>query len=627
MKQRPILVAVIGYIIGILWGLYFQFSMVLFYILILTTYYIVKNILRNHKKRKFKLLSIDRYSRYLKLIVNTKVTFILIIFSLISNGIVLYRNNQYETTYQDGENLQEVGIVVSQKTEKQYYDLYQVKLLNAKPFHLTIQVSKKSKELEYGDKVNLKGEYKKPSEQRNYGGYNDGAYLKTLKIIGRMKVDEVEVLAKGQINPILQLANQINLKIKEKIDKNLEKEEASILRGMLLGDTSQIEEEVKEDFQISNISHILAISGMHVAYIVIGIQALSQKSLGKKKTKIIIIVLIIFYAFVTGFSPSVVRAVVMAVLSMGAGLLYRKNDTWNTIAISLFGILVYNPFLILNVGLQLSYIGTIGIILFHSTFLRILKFIKREKIKEIMAVSLSAQITILPILVYHFNKIGIYFLMTNLLVSFIIGPIMIMGFLSLIINWLIIPVNIGIRILNGIANFAQLPFSKIYIVTPSVLSILFYFIGIIVFQQIYKIYHSNYRITTQRRVRNLIALFRYRFRQKKKKYIKFIIMVLVMMLIFNFWPRNLKIYFVDVGQGDGTFIVTPQRKTILVDGGGSLSKEFDVGKKTLLPYLLDRGYTKIDYMIISHFDQDHVRFYPIFIARNKSKKCDNRKTI
>lgn len=104
-------------------------------------------------------------------------------------------------------------------------------------------------------------------------------------------------------------------------------------------------------------------------------------------------------------------------------------------------------------------------------------------------------------------------------------------------------------------------------------------------------------------------------------------MFLVMMLIFNFWPRNLKIYFVDVGQGDGTFIVTPQRKTILVDGGGSLSKEFDVGKKTLLPYLLDRGYTKIDYMIISHFDQDHVRFYPIFITRNKSKKCDNRKTI
>ncbi len=69
----------------------------------------------------------------------------------------------------------------------------------------------------------------------------------------------------------------------------------------------------------------------------------------------------------------------------------------------------------------------------------------------------------------------------------------------------------------------------------------------------------------------------------------------------------MKIYFVDVGQGDCTFIVTPRNKTILIDGGGSLLEEFDVGKRTVIPYLLDRGYTTIDYIMISHFDQDHVR--------------------
>ena len=85
------------------------------------------------------------------------------------------------------------------------------------------------------------------------------------------------------------------------------------------------------------------------------------------------------------------------------------------------------------------------------------------------------------------------------------------------------------------------------------------------------------------------------------------------------------IQFIDVGQGDATFIVTPHNKTILIDGGGS--KDFDVGKNTLLPYLLDRGYSSIDYLIPSHFDNDHIGRFTICDARNKSKKYHNRKTI
>ena len=103
--------------------------------------------------------------------------------------------------------------------------------------------------------------------------------------------------------------------------------------------------------------------------------------------------------------------------------------------------------------------------------------------------------------------------------------------------------------------------------------------------------------------------------------------LLMFILVISLLPKKLKIYFVDVGQGDGTFIVTPKNKTILIDGGGSLTDEFDVGDKILIPYLLDRGYTTIDYIIISHFDQDHVRLYPIFVTRNKSEKCDYRKAI
>lgn len=628
MKQRPILVAVIGYMIGILWGLYFRFGIVLCYILILATYYSLKKFVKFQKEHHFKLLSFSRYSRYLKLVINTKVVFIFVIFSIISNGIVLFQNDRYDNFYRDGENVEITGVVVSQKIEKSYYNLYQIKVLNSKSFNLYIQVSKKNEELEYGNQVKLQGVYQKPSKKRNHGGYDDSQYLKTLKIAGRVKVNQVEVIAKKQQNIILQYANRISLKSKEKIETIFGEEMASILKGLLLGETGDIEEEVKENFQVANISHVLAISGMHIGYLILGFQVLLKKKIGTKKTKIVTIIILVFYTFITGFSPSIVRAVVMGIITIGGGLANRKSDVWNSLAISLLGILFYNPFLILNVGLQLSYLGTIGIILFQPTILKIfevnplkkrLKSNRKSKVlekgKEIVTVSLSAQIMILPILLYHFNIFGVYFLITNLLVSLVIGSIIIMGFFCVILSFIFIsiakllavPLGLGLVFLNLISKFSELPFSKIYIPTPSWITISLYVIGILIGNQICRIYQSITLTLTQKRVKNIIALFHYQFRQKKKKYLIGMSMILLILVSIHFIPKDLKIYFVDVGQGDCTLIVTPLNKTILIDGGGSLTDSFDVGKKTLIPYLLDRGFASIDYVLISHFDQDHVR--------------------
>ena len=167
--------------------------------------------------------------------------------------------------------------------------------------------------------------------------------------------------------------------MEETIEKNLIKEKAAILKGILLGDTKDIEEEVKEEFRISNISHILAISGMHISYLMIGLELLLKKAIGKKKTKIITIFILVQYILITGFSPSITRAVVMGIITIMGGLFHRKSDIWNSLAISLLGILMYNPYLICHVGLQLSYLGTIGILLFHPTILQILKYQEKEK--------------------------------------------------------------------------------------------------------------------------------------------------------------------------------------------------------------------------------------------------------
>ena len=620
MKQRPILVAVIGYIMGIIWGLYFKFSIVPFYILICATYYLFSKTLKTKKKRKFNLLSYKHYSRYLKLFINKKVVLILISFSIISNTIILIQNKKYENTYQDNQNIKITGVIISQKTEKQYYDLYEIKTLQNGNFNMYIQVAKNVKKLEYGDKITLQGEFIKPSSQRNYKGYDDSKYLKTLKIIGRIKVNSIKIEAKNQVNFIFQQANKINEKIKTTISKTFDTEKSAILNGLLLGDKQNIEEKIRENFQTLNISHVLAISGMHIGYIIVGIQILLKNLIGKRKTKIVTIIILICYTFITGFSPSILRATIMGILGVSEILVHRKNDIWNAISISLLIILLYNPFLILDIGLQLSYLGTIGIILFHNTVLKIFnKIISKESkiikiIQQILSVTISAQVIITPILLLNFHTISIYSLFANLVLSIIIGPIVIIAFIGIILSFInaqliniFKPIlDIGLKILNIISNFSKLPFSKFYIQTPSSFTVILYFIIIFIGKYILIIYTSYCLTPTYKRIKNLISLFKYKFNIKKNKYIKYFIICFLILLIIQFIPKNLKIYFVDVGQGDCTFIVTPKNKTILIDGGGSLSDNFDVGKKTLLPYLLNRGYTKLDYIMISHFDQDHV---------------------
>lgn len=633
--KRPIFVAVIGFIIGILMGLYFEFSIVFFYIFMIAIYFIVKKVLKS--KRKFKLISFRRYFRYFKLYITKKVIILFIISSIISNAMVLWQNQKYQSLYQDNETLNIIGIIISNKEELEYQDRYCVKVIDAnqntkyKGTKLYLKLSKKI-ELEYGDKVEVTGSFIEPKVSRNYGGFSNKEYLKTLKIYGTVKAENVSVIAKNQANIIFMLANNVKIKLEENIDNLLEQEKASIFKGILLGDTSNIEDEIQESFRNSNISHILAVSGMHVAYIILGINLLFRTGLGKRQTRYLVILVLICYMFLTGFSPSIVRAAIMGIIVTLGGIFHRKNDIWTSISFSLLLLLLQNPFAITSIGLQLSYLGTIGIIVFHS---KVLNFLKRiniknpkikyaipkkltsitDKIKEILAVTISAQIAILPVMLYHFNLIGIYFLITNLLISIVIGPILILGIIVIAISFFAFPIskvlsiilNLGIIVLLDISKIGDLPLSKIYLPTPSVWQITLYYIFLFVLNFIYSLYNSKEVTSTKRRFRNLLALFKHKIWIKRKKYLKILTLVTsLIIIVLSVFPRNLKIHFVDVGQGDCTFIVTPKNHTILIDGGGSILGEFDIGKSTLLPYILDRGYTSIDYILISHFDQDHV---------------------
>ncbi len=636
--KRPILVAVIGYILGILWGLYFEISIAPFYIPIIVIYLFKKTKIFNKSKKSknFKLFSFKRYLRYLKLFIKFKIILIIIIFSTISNSIVLYQNKKYEILYQE-KDIQLIGKIVSNKEEKEYSDVYKLKIIKSgdtnkfKNTKIYLRIKKTNgTQLEYGDIVKVEGIFEKPSKQRNEGGFDYSQYLKTIQIYGTVEVKNIEILNKE--NNIFTLANTVNLKIKEKIFRIFPEKEASIIQGLLLGDVSKIEEDIQENFRTSSIIHILAVSGMHVSYIIIGIHFLFSKILGKKATNILSIIFLLIYMFITGFSPSIVRAVIMGIIGVLSKLIYRRTDIYTSMAISLFIILFYNPFLIVNIGLQLSYLGTIGIIVFQKNVFNFIKrfkykskFIKyrikentvkiMEKFEEMLAVTISAQLVILPVMLVHFNYLGIYFLITNILASCIIGPILIFSILIVMISIINFRISkifsylvlIGIKLLIIISEFGQIPFAKLYVATPKMWQIVVYYIILILLNNFCLIKIKKNLNYTQIRLKNLLQVLKFKIRENKKKFKVVIILFVFIISTFRIMPKSLEINFIDVGQGDSTFIITPCNKTILIDGGGSLSNSFDVGEKTLLPFILDKGYTKIDTIIISHFDQDHIR--------------------
>lgn len=584
--------------------------------------------MRNKNKRSFKLFGIHRYIRYLKLYISKISLFIFIISAIISNTITLFLNNKYETSFENEKTYELIGIVTSsEKKEKEYYNQYKIKVEN---YEIFIKLDKKEKELEYGDKVKIKGVYEKPSKTQNYGGFNYQNYLKSIGIIGVIDVEKIEVLEKDKGNFIIKSINNLSKKIKEKTELLFkDEEEQGLIQGLILGDKTNVSEEIQENFEITNLSHILAVSGMHITYLIIGMQIVFEKVAGKRITNIIMIVFLILYMILAGSSPSVVRSVIMGILTIFSKLVYRKNDIINSISISLLILLIINPYVIENIGLQLSYLGTLGIVLFQKNISSILDIninkdkykykIKKEskiisKIKEMLSVSISAQILIFPIMIFHFNLFSIYFLLTNLLASIIIGPIIIISFLVIILSFIFLPIaklisyllSFLIQLLLLITKMANLPFSKIYFPTPKIYKIIIYYILIFILNFLYKVYKTKNQTGTTKRVRNIVAVVKYKIRENRDKVKKVSIIVFLGILVINFIPKDLKIHFVDVGQGDCTFIETPKNKTILIDGGGDFGN-YDVGKNTLLPYILDRGYTKIDYLFISHFDTDHVK--------------------
>lgn len=476
--------------------------------------------------------------------------------------------------------------VVSEAEEKNYVYSYQAEIDNKK---FILYIPKDVEKLEYGSIIKINAQYTEATRDRNYGGFNYKTYLHTKKIYGIFNVEDVEIVKNGSDNIIIKLRKYIKSKLREK----LKKENSELAISLIVGDRSHISSEVEDNFKKANLMHMLAISGAHFSYVILIATFISNRLQHKRLGQLIQIIAIIFFMNLTGNTASVVRAGIMSILLIGSSICKRQNDSLNNIAISAIIQIINNPYIIFDSGFMLSYSGVLGIILFYKKISEHIHF-------KSIALTISANIFIIPIMIYNFHTISGSFIISNICASWLLGIIIILEFISLCIpiKLLYMILDLLIMMLRKIAEIcANIPFAQMYVPRYAI------FFVIVIY----------------------ILIFCRKLKCRKYVY-SFLTIGVSILLIVNFtdvYQDRMRINFIDVGQGDSC-LIRYKGTNIMIDSGGSLSKNkdgksYDIGENVLNNYLLNRGITRLDYIMASHFDEDHSQGF-IFLLKNMKVK-------
>ncbi|QAT43036.1 DNA internalization-related competence protein ComEC/Rec2 [Aminipila luticellarii] len=452
-----------------------------------------------------------------------------------------------------------------------------------------------------GQKVQISGFIQLPAPRRNPKTFDYRMYLKTRNISVILAVKPENIQVSNQVyHSYLYGISKIKHTFKANLQSLFDDETTGLLMGLIFGDNGGIDDELYETFQKNGICHVLSVSGLHVGCLYMCIHALFGRKRNRRVYGLIIFVLF-FYASLSNFSPTVMRAFFMILLNMLSKYMYCRYDMLTSGAVTMAGMLFVNPMNLLNLGFQLSFLAIFSLAVLTPAAMRIWS-------KSVAAV-LSIQAGMVPVSAYVFNYFSLSSFLVNIPVAFLSGWLIPLGMLLLLFSMLgsLVPdTGLLLEALNALFQITGILtefFCKLlifinniffinkisyrYMVSPPLWSVFLYY-GVLFF-----ISSEIYRILWQR---------------KKYKYIeRLLVLVICTALIFGNSLKDgferVQMTFVDVGQGDCLLIKTPEGKAVLIDSGGS--SQYDVGKKTLLPYLLKNGVKKIDLALITHFHTDH----------------------
>ncbi len=448
---------------------------------------------------------------------------------------------------------------------------------------MTIYTSNKAG-YKIGNLLFVSGDIKKFQKASNPGQFNEYQYNKMLNIDYKMNADSVEII-NVDYSVFHQFLYNLKKKFTEVYRKILPAKNAGILSAMMLGEMTLLDPEMKELYQQSGISHILAISGLHISLLGLTLYRLLRRIRIPLFPAAGISVFIIFsYGILTNFSVSTNRAVVMMIILMAAGLIGRTYDLLSATAFSALVILIQSPLQVQNAGFLLSFGAILGIALMNPILSFLIPF--KNKILDGLISSLGIQIITLPIILYYFYEVPTYSVIINMIILPTSTIIILLSVLAVILGGIYLPFGMfAIGAVHYLLNFyewvcrvgAKLPGKNILLGRPDLWAVIAYY---------------------------SIILLVVCFRLKVKRKICVLLLSFLVVIFIKSKNITLNVTFLDVGQGDGIFMMTPKGTTYLVDGGSSdISK---VGQYRIEPYLKVSGIGTLDYAIVTHMDSDHI---------------------
>ena len=413
--------------------------------------------------------------------------------------------------------------------------------------------------LSYGDKIKVKGTLITPSKNTNQNTFNYQKYLYYKKIYYLVEATSINKIANNH-NYLYTIKNTLYQKINKLKSSNY-------IKTLLFCDNT-LSKEIKESYRINGISHLFSVSGMHINFFVSIIYLYLNKITYNKRIKYLITNIFIITYLILFPSSSLLRSAVMSILYSINYLLKLKIKKIDILLLTLGVSLLINPFIIYDLGYIYSYTITFFLVLSSST----LK--KKNKINKIIYISLLSFLVSIPITIYNSFEINIISILLNIIlvpiISIIILPLTILTYIFPILDSIL---YLFTNTLETISLFiSKINTTKIIFPKPSLLIIVLYYI---------------------------IFLLSY----QNKKYFYLNIILLIIIYIFPYLNSNFEVVMFEVGEADCHLIKYPYNKnTILIDTG---KNEYKI-KNEVIPYLKSIGIKKIDYLIITHGDLDHI---------------------
>ena len=520
-----------------------------------------------------------------------------------------------------GKSVRLVGTVIDRPDVRPEVVFYKLELRTIAHNHemkptngvLRVKIKGQGRVYHYGDLLEMTGLLGVPDPPGNPGAFDYRAWLNRQGIAATLTVQDAREVRylNGGGNPVLRTAYGLRSALERIFDQTMTKTNAAVVKGILFGTRGEIPQEVQLAFNETGLVHILSVSGYHVGLVTVILLALLRfMRIPTRFTAWVAIPALIFYAIMTGLGPAVFRSTIMAVLLLLAHHLGRQQDWPTTLAAAAGMILVVNPLHLYDIGFQLSFAATWGLLYLTPVMTQLFPRLPRT-FSLLIAVPLAAQLATLPLVVLYFNLVSLVSVLANLLTAYLVALIMLFSGISLPVGVIFLPLAGFINASTGLLTdlflwlvqfCSALPGAARYIPAPPLWLVFLYYLLLV------GVFELLRRPRWQDKLKHILgdAVVKGRSHRIGLGCLVFLLLTVAWLA----WPINnrLELHFIDVGQGDSTLIVTPNQGTVLVDAGGwrdELLTGRGAGNQVVVPYLHRLGINHLDVLIITHPHADH----------------------